>query len=391
MKKPSMLYASPFTPMKSGISDYSEILVDALSSKYEISLLIDDYELENPEMISKFDIFRYGIDDIAYEKFDYLVYNIGNHPGFHTYIYECCLQHPGMVILHDFAIYFLTVGIHQHYQDVLKEIYKQAGAKGIHMVKQAMLNESTDLLECKSLANQLPLNEELLKSNNKFMVHSEYAYNQVVNTGFIGPNNIRKINHIALIDENTKYRSKEDLYKKFGIPQNAIVLASFGYISATKLNHTICKMIKTLQISNQNICYVMVGEGNYVDDYVDNQSVYKTGYTELDEFNSFIKYADIILNLRHPTMGETSGALIRILGLGKVCVINDEGWFAEIPDDCAIKVSVQAIEDELPAKIEQLIDNHKIYEQYQENAKRLINSEYSSKIIVEQIADFLEC
>ena len=47
MKKPSLLYASPFAPMKSGISDYSEILVYALKNEFEITLLIDDYKLEN--------------------------------------------------------------------------------------------------------------------------------------------------------------------------------------------------------------------------------------------------------------------------------------------------------------------------------------------------------
>ncbi|HLK45496.1 MAG TPA: hypothetical protein VKT18_05885, partial [Acidimicrobiales bacterium] len=45
-------------------------------------------------------------------------------------------------------------------------------------------------------------------------------------------------------------------------------------------------------------------------------------------------------NLRYPTMGETSGSAIRALSLGKPLVVSDVGWFAELPDDVALKVPV---------------------------------------------------
>ena len=134
----------------------------------------------------------------------------------------------------------------------------------------------------------------------------------------------------------------------------------------------------------------MVGEGTYVDEYIDGKVIFKTGYTELEEFNSFIKYSDVVINLRHPSMGETSGALIRILGLGKVCVISDEGWFSEIPDECAIKVKMTGIEQTLEEKITELIQYPEKRMEYEKNAENYISSEYSSEIIAHQIADFLD-
>ena len=53
---------------------------------------------------------------------------------------------------------------------------------------------------------------------------------------------------------------------------------------------------------------------------------------------------DICVNLRSPTMGETSGSVIRQLSLGKPVVVSDVGWFAELPDDVALKVPVDARE-----------------------------------------------
>src|SRR5438046_10629951 len=52
----------------------------------------------------------------------------------------------------------------------------------------------------------------------------------------------------------------------------------------------------------------------------------------------------VLVNLRSPTMGETSGAVIRGLGLGKPMLVSDVGWFAELPDDVALKIPVDELE-----------------------------------------------
>lgn len=398
MKKPTMLYASPFNPVQSGISDYSETLVQALQEQFEITLLIKDYKMTNQYLTDTCRILTYGREEIPFEEFDYIIYNIGNQPYYHDYIYRCCLEHPGLVILHDFSLYYLFIGVHSQDGDVLREIYRLTGIAGLHTVKSAIQNINWDLLECKRLAGELPLNEELLQSGNKFMVHSDYTYQKVIKTGCVTPDQVRKINHIALIDDATEYIERNILFDKYGVPNDALILTSLGFIGNTKLNHIVCKVVAKLSRElKQKICYVMVGEGNYtaageknsVDDYVDGKTIIKTGYTEIVEFNSFIKHSDIIINLRHPSMGETSGALIRILGLGKVCIISDEAWFSEIPGDCAIKIGIDNIEEKLEHQITELLKHPEKKAEYEMRAKAYIDSEYAGKIIVEQIEQFL--
>jgi hypothetical protein len=54
-------------------------------------------------------------------------------------------------------------------------------------------------------------------------------------------------------------------------------------------------------------------------------------------------------------MGETSGSVIRQLSLGKPVVVSDVGWFAELPDEVALKVPVDGSEtDTLYAALELL-------------------------------------
>src|SRR5688572_2858932 len=56
---------------------------------------------------------------------------------------------------------------------------------------------------------------------------------------------------------------------------------------------------------------------------------------------------DICVSLRAPTMGETSGSVIRQLSLGKPVVVSDVGWFSELPDSVALKVPVDAGETDI--------------------------------------------
>jgi hypothetical protein len=43
-------------------------------------------------------------------------------------------------------------------------------------------------------------------------------------------------------------------------------------------------------------------------------------------------------------MGETSGAVIRGLGLGKAMLVSDVGWFSELPDGVALKIPLDEYE-----------------------------------------------
>jgi SAM-dependent methyltransferase len=71
------------------------------------------------------------------------------------------------------------------------------------------------------------------------------------------------------------------------------------------------------------------------------------GFTPIEDFAGYIAASDIVLNLRYPTVGETSGSLLRALGLGRAVVVSEVGAFAELPDDVCLKVPVGAGEEDL--------------------------------------------
>ncbi len=386
MKKPSLLYASPFAPMKSGISDYSEILIYALKNEFEITLLIDDYQLDNKNLYNDFGVVVYGKDIVSFEEYDYIIYNIGNNQDFHCYIYELCLEHPGLVILHDLVIYCLVYGYYNKMGKVYSKIYEIGGSEALLKVKYAVKEAGRDLLKYWEIVSETPLNKELAESGNKIMVHSQYALDLLSQYHVCA----RQINMIQQVSEEFREVEKCELFEKYSIPEDAFLISSFGGIGQTKLNHIVCEVVSEIKENlDKPICYVMVGDGDYVDDYIDHRYIFKTGYVDMDEFDSFILHSDLILNLRYPSMGETSAALLKILQMGKACIINEGGWFSEIPDECVIKVSGEDMRGDLKDAILYYLREQEERESVGHSAKSYIEEEYNTAVIVHKITQFL--
>jgi len=59
------------------------------------------------------------------------------------------------------------------------------------------------------------------------------------------------------------------------------------------------------------------------------------GRVDLDEMERLIGRCHVCVQLRWPTAGEASGAVLRALRLGRPTIVSDCGWFAELPPDAS--------------------------------------------------------
>src|SRR5204862_2869295 len=91
---------------------------------------------------------------------------------------------------------------------------------------------------------------------------------------------------------------------------------------------------------------------------LDGKGVIREPYVEEERLWALMRACDACVLLRAPTMGETSGSAIRTLSLGKPLVVSDVGWFAELPDDVALKVPVGGDEeiDAIAAALDRLAE-----------------------------------
>ena len=84
--------------------------------------------------------------------------------------------------------------------------------------------------------------------------------------------------------------------------------------------------------------------------------VAREGYVDEERLWSLMESCDVVVSLRSPTMGETSGTVVRALSAGIPLVVSDVGWFSELPDTVAVKVAPDEREVEtLAAELERLL------------------------------------
>jgi glycosyltransferase involved in cell wall biosynthesis len=383
--KPALLYLSPFLPQRSGISDYSEILIYGLRHYFDITIVTDDYSLENKKLYDDFRVINHSKSDISFDAFPLRLYNIGNNPYLHSYIYDAAVKFPGFVILHDYILYFLAVGYFQKFGSLYSKLYELGGAEAISLLKP-FIKSRVNLLACKEVAAKLPLNQEILQRALGVLVHSRYTHDKLC-TEFPGVN-VRIIPMVSM-GEAALPRGDDYLNTAYGIPADAFVVASFGFIAETKLNHKVSQAVASLneQLPHK-IYYLMVGEGSSADDCL-SPFIVKTGYVEKNLYNAILSRCNLVANLRYPTMGETSFSLIHAMSMGKPCMVTDDAWFAELPDSVVVKVPIHNFDHTLRASIMTLLNNPEALQKTGSNAREYVKKEHSLSDISRSIYQFL--
>jgi glycosyltransferase involved in cell wall biosynthesis len=170
---------------------------------------------------------------------------------------------------------------------------------------------------------------------------------------------------------------------ELGLPAGALVVASFGFLTAAKRPQVLLRAFARLRRRLPEAVLLLVGE---VSPHFDlaavappelMRGVTVTGRLEFERFLLHMAAADVAVNLRSPTAGETSGALIRLLGMGKPAIVSRIGAFAEIPEGCCAQVDLdEGEEDLLLAYLERLAEDVELRQRMGESARRYVETHH---------------
>src|SRR5207253_10927853 len=127
------------------------------------------------------------------------------------------------------------------------------------------------------------------------------------------------------------------------------VFGCFGHLNASKRVPQLVEGFELVRDRYPEAKLLLVGPASPEFDLAPFvvDGVKRIDYVPEERLWSLMAACDACVMLRAPTMGETSGSAIRALSLGRPLVVSDLGWFAELPDDVALKVPVD--DDEVPA------------------------------------------
>jgi glycosyltransferase involved in cell wall biosynthesis len=341
-------YASPLNPAPSGISDYSEELLPFLAQYAEITVYVaEGLKPANAELLRHMEVRPLSrIErDQRRRPYDAVVYHMGNSPV-HAPIWRAMQLVRGVLVLHEFVLHHFMLNYAAVVQgDVERyraEAARRYGPEGERVAGLMMRGRFIDA------AFDMPLCEPVLEASAGVIAHSRYVLGRVAA--------LRPDLPAALVPMGVPLPpllAREQARARQGLPPDALILASFGHINPYKRLDAALRALKALR-ETHDARYLLVGS---VSPSYDARAaiaragmeaaVIVTGYVERAAFEDYVAAADICLNLRHPTAGETSASLLRLLGAAKPTLVSASGSFAELPRGVAAQVDLDRSEGDL--------------------------------------------
>jgi glycosyltransferase involved in cell wall biosynthesis len=321
-------YYSPLPPDRSGIADYSALLLPALQERFEIVVA------------------RPGRR--APKRVDLALYHIGNDPQAHGWIVDALRRRPGAVVLHDFVLHHLVAGMTLGRGDAegyRAAMYRDSGVVG-RLLAHGVIDRLVPAL-WETRAEDFPLVREVLQFAEGLIVHSRYVEERVRETGYARP--IWRIPHPA-------WPPPEALPPPRVPRAGGPLIGSFGYLTPSKRIPQLLAGFARLRRSFPDAALVLAGAATPGSGIAEADAVVRLDYVEEPELWAQLAACDVCVSLRWPTMGETSGIAIRALSIGTPLVVSDVGWFADLPDEVALKIPVDEREvDVLTAELARLV------------------------------------
>lgn len=325
-----LAYFSPLPPARSGIADYSAELLPPLAQLAEVTVFSDD------PAAGAAGLPVYATDDYPARRhdFDVPLYQMGNS-DLHETIYGMMSRFPGIVVLHDFYLhhffYFYTMQ-HADWIGYERELAYTLGRDGRRLARTIRDGRAEIPLFDE------PLNARLLDAAAGVIVHSHYAAERAR----AGRPELRPAVVPAPIALHPG-RSRRD---ELGVAADAVLFGSFGQLTAEKRIDAALRAFSRVHERIPHSRYLLVGGAQpdvdlprLLGELELEKAVISIGHVaELAEFVDWIHTADVVVNLRQPTVGETSAVALRAMAAARPLVVYDHGWYGELPDEAALKV-----------------------------------------------------
>jgi glycosyltransferase involved in cell wall biosynthesis len=333
-RRPKLAYVSPLPPERSGISDYSAELLPELACYYNVEAIIAQDKISDPwvDAIAGVRSVHWFYEN-AY-RYDRILYHFGNSLC-HSHMFSLLRRHPGVVVLHDF---FLS-GVLEYAES--SQTMPGAWTTALYHSHgyRALLDRD---VECgRPIAGErYPCNLEVIQHARGVIVHSEYSkglarnwYSQQTGDEWIVIPALRK--PYLTVD-------RVDARKSLGINEDDFVICTFGFIDPTKCSERVLEAWFASRLVYDSTCLlIFVGEnhgGQYGQRIVDTircrgleNRVIITGWIDTERFNKYLAAADVGVQLRCVSRGETSRSVLDCMTFGLPTITNANGSAAEIP------------------------------------------------------------
>lgn len=387
-----LAYVSPLPPERSGISDYSAELLPALAQHYEIDVVVAQDHVADAWISANCSIrsVQWFIENS--DRYDRVIYHFGNS-AFHQHMFGLLQRIPGVLVLHDF---FLSGVI--HHMDAtgyspgyfIEQLYRSHGYVAL-----------SDRAQAKNISDVIwkyPCSRNIIENSLGVIVHSENSI-RLAQYWYGAEGFNRSV--IPLVRISAAKDDVAAVRKALGFTEKDFIVCSFGMLGPTKLNHRLLGAWLNSDLAKSENCHlIFVGE-NHPGDYGRNllslikrerkgSSICITGWADQEKFRQYLSAADLGVQLRTFSRGETSAAVLDCMNYGLATIVNANGSMADLDDDAVWKLPDEFDDQALVHALESLWCNHEKRAQIGAKAKSVIVKNHDPARCAEQYKTVIE-
>jgi glycosyltransferase involved in cell wall biosynthesis len=393
ISRPKLAYISPLPPSRSGISDYSAELLPELVPYYDIEVIVDQQDVSDPWIKASLPIRTVDWFINHSGSYDRILYHMGNSP-FHQHMFYLLNHFAGVVVMHDF--FYSSV---KEYLDITgfipgawtRELYRSHGYVAVF--------ERFHKADPSDVKFKYPCNFGVICNAVGIIVHSVYSvqlgedwYGDVLQDSWAVIPHLRSS---QLGEEKTTSRDN------LGLGHDDFIICSFGLLSPTKQNHRLLKAwLNSSLAKDPRSRLIFVGEndgGDYGRQILDEISssgfgnrICITGWVDADYFHNYLAAADMAVQLRTMSRGETSGTILDCMNYSLPTIVNANGSIAELPQD-AVCMLPDAFDDaELIEALETLWLDAEWRQALGARAREVILTRHAPRACAEQYSRAIE-
>jgi glycosyltransferase involved in cell wall biosynthesis len=397
LRRPRLAYFAPLPPEKSGISKYSTDLLPELSAHYEIEVIVAQSEVLDAWVLANCTIRDVGWFRQNTRYYDRVIYHFGNS-DFHSHMFDLLDETPGVVVMHDFFLSGVIANMHHH------GVKRNGWAKAlVHShgwtALQAYNNANSNATASSDLANIYPCNLEVLEQALGVIVHSSQSCQLAMK--WFGPDAAKDWTLIPLLRTAGPKMDRELARQKLGLLKDDFIVCSFGALGPTKLNQRLLSAWLASPMTRDPHCVLVFVGQNHNGDYGENlvrtiqdsaasSRIVITGWTDSDSYQHWLEAADVGVQLRTLSRGETSAAVLDCMNCGLATIVNANGSMADLPQHAVLMLPDEFQDDELISGLTELWKDVNRRSALGQCASEFLRAHHQPRVCAQRYAEAIE-
>ncbi len=391
----SLAITSPLPPLQTGIADYTQHLLPALKRYYDITLVTDQPGATDPAISADFEI----LTPTAFAKragaFDRVVHQLGNSE-FHRFQIDTLLpQLSGVVVLHDV---FLSNILHHIERLEHLERFPERFRETLLLTHGIRGVQAAAKFGAGAAVQSFPCSLRQIQQSIGVILHSQHARALVEN--FYGPAVSAITRVVSTVRQLPVLPGRAEARAQLNLADTATVVATFGGVAETKMPRQILEGFAASNLARRGgavLAFVGKAEDPCTELLLAKApalgvaaSMVLTQRVSSQTYYNWLAAADIAIQLRTGSRGETSASAADCLAAGLSMIVNSHGALAELPEGTAIMLADRFEKAALAAAIDRLAEAPHLRRRLGDTGREYATAHLSAKKVAREYHDAVE-